>query len=91
MAGLVLPVERVSKGIPINGDNPPQEFFVKESAFGSVDSSPPMIPIPVIDLRLLSSETELEKLRSALSSWGCFQVGDFAFLILFFMKNLILD
>ncbi|XP_015168244.1 protein SRG1-like [Solanum tuberosum] len=38
-------------------------------------------PIPIIDLNLLSSSTtsdnereqELEKLRSALSSWGCFQ------------------
>lgn len=39
-------------------------------------------PIPIIDLNLLSSSTtsddereqELEKLGSALSSWGCFQV-----------------
>ncbi|POO01326.1 Oxoglutarate/iron-dependent dioxygenase [Trema orientale] len=73
MAGLVLPLEGVSQEIAINGDNPPQEFFVKESAFGSVDISPPTIPIPVIDASMLSSEGELEKLRSALTTWGCFQ------------------
>ncbi|XP_062079713.1 protein SRG1-like [Humulus lupulus] len=73
MAGLVLPHEDVSQVIHINGDDPPQEFFIKESAFGAVDSSPPLIPIPVIDLSMLSSKSELEKLRSALSTWGCFQ------------------
>ncbi|POO01324.1 Oxoglutarate/iron-dependent dioxygenase [Trema orientale] len=74
IAGLVLPVEAVSQEIAIDGENPPQQFFVKDStAFGSMDDSPPRIPIPVIDLSLLSSESELEKLRSALSSWGCFQ------------------
>ncbi|KAF4346138.1 hypothetical protein G4B88_011113 [Cannabis sativa] len=73
MAGLVLPHEEVSQGIDMNRDDPPKEFFVKESAFGAVDSSPPLIPIPVIDLSMLSTETELEKLRSALSTWGCFQ------------------
>ncbi|EXB85441.1 Protein SRG1 [Morus notabilis] len=73
MAGLVFPIEGTSQEIAVNGNDPPPEFFVKESAFGPVGSSPPMIPIPVIDLSLLSSETELEKLRSALTSWGCFQ------------------
>ncbi|POO01327.1 Oxoglutarate/iron-dependent dioxygenase [Trema orientale] len=73
MAGLVLPLEGASHEVPIHRDNLPEQFFVKESAFGSVDSSPPLIPIPVIDLSLLSSESELEKLRSALTSWGCFQ------------------
>ncbi|PON68550.1 Oxoglutarate/iron-dependent dioxygenase [Parasponia andersonii] len=77
MAGLVLPLEGVSQEIAINGDNPPQKFFVKQStAFGSVDISPPTIPIPVIDVGMLSSKSELEKLRSALTTWGCFQAID---------------
>ncbi|KAJ7979009.1 2-oxoglutarate (2OG) and Fe(II)-dependent oxygenase superfamily protein [Quillaja saponaria] len=57
----------------INGDEPPQEFIVKESKFGPKETSAISIPIPIIDVRLLSSEDELEKLRSALSSGGCFQ------------------
>ncbi|KAE9462648.1 hypothetical protein C3L33_05432, partial [Rhododendron williamsianum] len=46
------------------------------SATAWVDASPPPLPIPTIDISLLSlpsSGEEVEQLRSALSSWGCFQ------------------
>lgn len=58
----------------MDGYEPPSEYVVKgNNSFGSKDSST-LIPIPIIDVSLLSSEGELEKLRSALSSAGCFQV-----------------
>jgi hypothetical protein len=57
----------------LNSQMPPPQFLVKEISDGSTDSSPP-VPIPIVDVSLLSSEEELKKLRSALSSWGCFQV-----------------
>jgi hypothetical protein len=68
----------------INGYEPPQEYIVKDCRFGSIESSPSLGSIPVIDISILSLssshdpkevENELEKLRSALSSSaGCFQV-----------------
>ncbi|KAF4392100.1 hypothetical protein F8388_004429 [Cannabis sativa] len=61
MAGLVLPHEEVSQGIDMNRDDPPKEFFVKESAFGAMDSSPPLIPIPAIGHGISSSF--LDKVR----------------------------
>lgn len=80
MSGFLLPAERVSESnnvmeMPINSQEPPGQFIVKETRFGSVDDSPPLASIPIVDLsQLFSSEDELDKLRSALSSWGCFQV-----------------
>ncbi|KAK2991073.1 hypothetical protein RJ640_010075 [Escallonia rubra] len=62
--------------LSIDGDEPPPRYIVKDSPFGSIDSSLPSAPVPVIDIGLLSSASsneELEKLKSALSSWGCFQ------------------
>ena len=70
----------------IDGDEPPQQYIVRDNNFGPIDTSPPLAPIPVIDISLFSSspsslqsskeeeEKELERLRSALSTWGCFQV-----------------
>ncbi|XP_057514571.1 protein SRG1-like [Actinidia eriantha] len=72
-------LSKTAHEMSIDGDEPPPRYIVKESTFGSIDSSPPLIPIPIIDISLLSSTSspssieELEKLRSALSSWGCFQ------------------
>ncbi|TQD95812.1 hypothetical protein C1H46_018554 [Malus baccata] len=68
----------------MNGEQPPAEYIVKESRFGSIDSSPPLADeIPIIDISLFSplsaqyseqaENHELQKLRSALSSAGCFQ------------------
>ncbi|CAI9100898.1 OLC1v1038087C1 [Oldenlandia corymbosa var. corymbosa] len=61
----------------LQGSKPPPRYIVKESKFGLVDRSPPLAPIPTINLSLLLSSSpapdeELEKLRSALDSWGCF-------------------
>lgn len=80
MAGNPLPAEGValSKSVQemsISGDEPPPQFIVKESSSGFANNSPPSVElIPIIDINLLSSEYELEKLRSALSAGGCFQV-----------------
>ncbi|PQP97416.1 codeine O-demethylase [Prunus yedoensis var. nudiflora] len=68
----------------INGDQPPPEYIVKESSFGCIESSPPLADqIPIIDISLFSPSSleyseqaenhELQKLRTALSSAGCFQ------------------
>lgn len=73
----------VSKSVEImsiNGDQPPSEFIVKESQFGSIDTSPPLGPFPVIDISHFSNSSspeaqlQIENLRSSLSSSGCFQV-----------------
>ncbi|XLR51627.1 hypothetical protein HN51_002364 [Arachis hypogaea] len=53
-------------GMSMDGDEPPPQYVVKGDNI--------MIPIPIIDVSLLSSsEPESEKLRSALTSAGCFQ------------------
>ena len=68
----------------INSEEPPQEYIVKDCSFGSIESSDPLASIPIIDISIFSLssshdpkevENELEKLRSALSSGGCFQVS----------------
>lgn len=65
------------------GDEPSPGYIVKEGKFGLVDSSPPSAPIPTIDISLLSSDEELEKLRSALvNSWGYFQVSKLSWQVL---------
>ncbi|KAE9602320.1 putative codeine 3-O-demethylase [Lupinus albus] len=57
----------------IDGDEPPSQFIVTKNSIWSKDTST-NIQIPIIDLSLLSSsEAELDKLRFALSSAGCFQ------------------
>ncbi|KAJ9141037.1 hypothetical protein P3X46_031620 [Hevea brasiliensis] len=59
--------------ISINSDNPPPLCIQKEIS----NPHTPLVPIPVIDISLLSSEEreddELERLRVALTSWGCFR------------------
>ena len=84
---MVLPSAELSKRVEemsINSEEPPQEYIVKDSSFGSIESSDPSLgSIPIIDINIFSLssshdpkevENELEKLRSALSSEGCFQV-----------------
>ncbi|KAE7997662.1 hypothetical protein FH972_002277 [Carpinus fangiana] len=59
----------------IDGDQLPEKYIHKGGDGGVLDV--PLVQIPVVDLALLSSFStsteELQKLRSALSSWGCFQ------------------
>ncbi|CAK9163530.1 unnamed protein product [Ilex paraguariensis] len=62
----------------ITGDDLPERYIYKDSDYGVMDASLPLMNMPIIDIgRLKSSsptgEEELENLRSALSSWGCFQ------------------
>ncbi|CAK7324038.1 unnamed protein product [Dovyalis caffra] len=62
----------------IKGKEPPVKYFYKGNDGGVLDASVPLIEVPVVDLGLLTSEStsaqELEKLKLALGSWGCFQV-----------------
>ncbi|KAF5482253.1 hypothetical protein F2P56_002838 [Juglans regia] len=59
----------------INGEELPEKYIHKDGDGGVLDV--PLMEVPVVDLSLLASSLtsreELEKLRSALSSWGCFQ------------------
>ncbi|KAF8393132.1 hypothetical protein HHK36_021373 [Tetracentron sinense] len=84
MAGSPLPTKVVSlsklvQELAINGDEPPPRYFFKDGKDEPIKASPLLSSIPIIDLGLLSSSSspstkeELEKLRSALSTWGCFQ------------------
>ncbi|KAJ0030946.1 hypothetical protein Pint_13827 [Pistacia integerrima] len=63
--------------LSMNGQELPQNYIYKDSDGGIFDASLPIMEIPIIDIALItspsSSKEELEKLRSALSFWGCFQ------------------
>ena len=77
----VLLAKRVQEMVS-NGEYPPPPYICGDGDdcedFSSSSSS--VCPVPIIDLSLFSSpapettEKELQKLKSALSSWGCFQV-----------------
>ncbi|XP_057767954.1 protein SRG1-like [Salvia miltiorrhiza] len=58
-----------------NGDELPQRYIWTDSGkYGPIDLTVPLATdIPVIDLSRLSNAAELLRLRSALTSWGCFQ------------------
>ncbi|KAL5985638.1 hypothetical protein ACLOJK_027624 [Asimina triloba] len=62
------------------GADPPQRFIWRQNQERPIDASPPTSPIPTVDLELLFSSDgdsrmgEMEKLLSALKSWGLFQV-----------------
>ncbi|KAK7292020.1 hypothetical protein RIF29_07638 [Crotalaria pallida] len=79
MAGNLLSSEEKSlprsiQEMSIDGDEPSPQFVVKGNSIVSKETATELIQIPIIDLSLLSSsEAELEKLKSALSSAGCFQ------------------
>ncbi|KAF8393129.1 hypothetical protein HHK36_021370 [Tetracentron sinense] len=87
MAGSLLPAKVVSlsklvQELAINGDELPPQYIFRDAKDSPIKASPVLSSIPVIDLSLLSSssspstkeEEELEKLRSALSWCGCFQL-----------------
>ncbi|KAF5203335.1 S-norcoclaurine synthase [Thalictrum thalictroides] len=63
--------------LSINGVEPPPRYIRKEK--DNIDAPINTTSIPIIDLHLLSSsssqekEKELEKFKSALTSWGLFQ------------------
>lgn len=62
----------------INGEEPPGAYFYKDGACGILDPCLPLVEIPIIDIGLLTSPSngreEIDKLHSALSSYGCFMV-----------------
>lgn len=75
----VLLSKRVQEMV-LNGEEPPPPYICRDDD-GTEDLSPLLNSIPIIDISLFSSsapirkqEEELEKLKSALCSWGCFQV-----------------
>ncbi|XP_031262801.1 protein SRG1-like [Pistacia vera] len=63
--------------LSISDQDLPQNYIYKGSDVGLLDASLPFMEVPIIDFGLLTSPSscieELEKLRSALSSWGFFQ------------------
>ncbi|CAN1774757.1 Jasmonate-induced oxygenase 4 [Linum perenne] len=64
--------------LAICGQDPPQIYNYSGTGAGALNASVPLVEIPVVDVgRLISSPStdseELQKLCSALSSWGCFQ------------------
>ncbi|KAF6136225.1 hypothetical protein GIB67_001634 [Kingdonia uniflora] len=72
-------VRRVQE-LAVNGFDPPAAYIVKDGGTGPVADT--LLSVPVIDLSILTSSStcskekkeEVEKLRSALVSWGLFQV-----------------
>lgn len=62
-------------------NHPPERYIRKQDEeYGNVSNTPVSSPmsevVPVIDISLLTSSlSELHKLKSSVSSWGCFQVS----------------
>lgn len=71
-----------ARQMSMDGDLPPPKYIANNNTkFGPVETSPPFAPVPIINISRLSSsskqedqQAELAKLRSALTTWGCFQV-----------------
>lgn len=76
----VLLSKRVQE-MALNGEEPPPPYVCRDDG-PTPDNPSALCSLPLIDFGLLSLPTtpiaeqkqELEKLRLALSSWGCFQV-----------------
>ena len=82
LAAEVLLSKRVQE-LVLGGDEPPALYYsIRDDA--TEDDSSSGSSVPVVDLGILSSsaastqeyEEELQKLKSALHSWGCFQVRE---------------
>lgn len=70
------PAPKTVQELVFEGDEVPKEYSHVECGELPNDAFPYM-EIPTIDVGLLGSSStadELQKLRSALSTWGCFQV-----------------
>lgn len=78
-----MPVEAIlSKRVQemvLNGEEPPPPYICRDDDYTQNVPSASW-SLPIIDFVLLSSpspatkQKELEKLKSSLTSWGCFQV-----------------
>lgn len=77
---------KTAQQMAMDRDQPPSKYIFNNTAkFGPLETSPPFAPVPVIDISRLHSsskqvdqQTELDKLRLALTAWGCFQVSIFS-------------
>ncbi|KDP23161.1 hypothetical protein JCGZ_00344 [Jatropha curcas] len=74
-------IESMSKSVQelvIDGKESLEKYIQKGNDSGKLNTSVSLIEVPIVDIGLLKSPLtrteELHKLRSALSSWGCFQV-----------------
>ncbi|XP_075651697.1 protein SRG1-like [Castanea sativa] len=69
-------VQKSVQELVLNGDELPENYIHKDRDGGDLDV--PLVEIPVVNLGLLkslsTSKEELQKLRSALSTWGCIQL-----------------
>jgi hypothetical protein len=66
----------------LTDEEPQKPYISRNDGTNEAIPRPPSDLIPIIDLSLLSSSEpcsaqELQRLRSALCSWGCFQVRNF--------------
>ncbi|KAJ0531484.1 putative isopenicillin N synthase [Helianthus annuus] len=82
--------EKTPYQMAIDGDQPSSKYMINNNytKFGSLETSPPFAPVPIIDIGCFVSsskqddqQAELDKLRSALTTWGCFQVYFINFLL----------
>ncbi|CAA3025153.1 Hypothetical predicted protein [Olea europaea subsp. europaea] len=71
MAGVELEIGKPVQELVENGIEFPNNYIWESPNFGTIDASVPLGDIPVIDISQLKDSDH--QLRSALSSWGCFQ------------------
>ncbi|XP_022870204.1 probable 2-oxoglutarate-dependent dioxygenase ANS [Olea europaea var. sylvestris] len=71
MAGVELEIGKPVQELVENGIEFPNNYIWESPNFGTIDASVPLGDIPVIDISQLKYSDH--QLRSALSSWGCFQ------------------
>ncbi|XP_012081148.2 protein SRG1-like [Jatropha curcas] len=74
-------IESMSKSVQesaIDGEESLEKYIQKGTESGKLNTSVSLIEVPIVDIGLLKSPLtrteELHKLRSALTSWGCFQI-----------------
>jgi isopenicillin N synthase-like dioxygenase len=76
-AQIELPAPKTVQELVFEGEEVPEKYIQKEDG-GLINDAFPYMEIPTIDIGLLESSSssaadELQTLRSALSTWGCFQ------------------
>ncbi|KAK9060696.1 hypothetical protein SSX86_021402 [Deinandra increscens subsp. villosa] len=74
---------KTAQQMSMDGDEPPSKYIINNNytdKFGPLETSPPFAQVPIIDIGCFLSSSkqygqqiELAKLRSALTTWGCFQ------------------
>ncbi|KAL8223440.1 hypothetical protein R6Q57_018915 [Mikania cordata] len=75
---------KTAQQMAMDGDEPPSKYNISNyttyTKFGPLETSPPLGSVPIIDIDCFVSsskqddqQNELTKLKSALTTWGCFQ------------------